>query len=348
MRLVLPVAAALAFFASAQPAKASALTDYTLFVFGDWQALSSTTEGAAAIGGNATLGTYDVGLNAPSGSPAFVVGGNLNYNRGRVFGSLQVGGNLTTTGPVQVLGTTNQVGGTHTINSNFLGTYAGPAATPLSGPLAVDFAAEAARFTSLSSHLAQQPQTGTATLSLGNSLLLSTSGSGLQYFNLSQAIWDAALALAIHAPADASVIVNVDGVAADMSHMGMSMIGGINETRVIYNFHEATTLHTSALGVLGSILAPHAAYTSGPGLILGSTIVASYTGSNSIQHETYLYAGELPSLAAVNAPEPASLALFAFALAGLAARRARVWNNSPSDGMVRWAEIARQNKNLER
>lgn len=117
--------------------------------------------------------------------------------------------------------------------------------------------------------------------------------------------------LTLNAPAGSTAIVNVTGSAASLSSFGF-FLNGIDRTRVLYNFVDATTLSTAGVGIQGSVLAPWASVTQSGGSIDGQWIVASHLGNIEEHH--------FPFVGNINVPEPATLGLVG-AIGLLASRR---------------------------
>jgi len=277
--------------------------DYNTFMLGNFHG-SSDTQGRLAVGGNATLQHYSVGDQLPASTTGdtLVVGGNLNYQGGRVFyGNVAVGGNANIDQGVY-WGLRN--------NGQTL-------ADNLGASLPIDFTAAGQYLRNLSTSLATLAATGAATSQWGGMFLTGDGASDLQVFNvdgalLSNATWWNALA---SIPSDAHILLNIMGKSVTMTG-GQQALASLSD-RVLFNFYEAETLKIYGISVEGSILAPMADIIRAEGVIQGQLIAKSMTGSlqqNLNPYDPYNPGGDIPSAAT---PEPGSLLLVGSGLAAL-------------------------------
>ncbi len=251
-----------------------AATTFNVFILGDATQQNADTQGRLAVGGNATLTNYDVGLTlgGPVGA-ALVVGGNLTYTNGAVHdGDATYGGTLAQTFVAFPQG----------------GTFRQE--TPL------DFAAAGSQLRTLSSYYATLPANGTTTVRNGVITLTGTDPR-LDVFSVSGDAVAGASGLAIDAPAGATVLVNVSGSAVTLANGGFDNLTGVTSAHVLFNFAQATSLTLSNVDVGGSILAPSAAITFLPSLVTGALVGASLSSggqANSGQANTTPFTGCLP------------------------------------------------------
>jgi choice-of-anchor A domain-containing protein len=266
---------------------------YNVLTFGSFTMLNTDAEGRVAAGGALQAVNFGIGgALAPGSLPSEVVvsGGPMVLINGQVNGGDAVYG-----GP----GIVSSVGFPH--GSHFAGTP-------------VNFGALQAHQTALSAQLAGVAANGITNVMSGAIILFGTN-PGLNVFSVNGAAMAAATALAIHVPVGSTALVNVGGAAGQMQNFGMFLDGGTAD-RTLFNFHQATTLNVSGIGVKGSILAPNAVATANNGHIDGDYVVSSSQGTLEFHYVPFAY-----QFAAV--PEPATVALVGGGLLalGAAARR---------------------------
>lgn len=269
-----------ALFAGGGEAVAGTLTNYSVFVLGSMTTGPSEYEGSVVVGGVATLTGAVVGSLLPPGGISLVVGGDLHATGGLVNG------------------TTMAAGATY-----LEGGWTTTALAPPGTPLPLDFVAEAIRLGELSSLIAAQPTLGSGSQTAAT-LTLTAGGAGIHVFDIDQATLASISTLRIVGPPEATVLINMSGVAASLSYKGMSLSGGISEQRVLLNFHTATTLQMAGMGLLGSVLAPHADVAATSGVVFGDLIAGKFTApSNAMRVNALPFLGELPE---TPVPEPAT------------------------------------------
>jgi choice-of-anchor A domain-containing protein len=234
-----------------------------------------------------------------------------------------VNGSITTTCCFTMGSGTNLpvwIGGTYT-------PFNSPAPTVVQPPTASDFDFLAAR-TSLdnlsTSTLANYATAVTATpTSNGNNYVLSPTGSGFFVYNVDYSYFtNQNLGFQVNVATGQSVVINVTGAPANFTlskgtqvvYNGVAVnantTGGVP---VLFNLPEVTTFNTSNGAVVGSVLAPFAAFNSPNQVVDGQLFVASVTGLAET-HDQY-YNGTLPSLGTASAtPEPATFFLVGGAL----------------------------------
>ncbi|HRQ75380.1 MAG TPA: choice-of-anchor A family protein [Phycisphaerales bacterium] len=282
-------------FALTSSASASILgsaSDFNAFIFGNINYQNSDFEGRVAAGGNVSFTNMGVGSQLPNSNGALdhmIVGGNVNWTNGQVFG-----GNLS-------------YGGT-----SILSGVGFPNGSAYQAAPSVNFAAEQAFLNQSSTFWSGLAGNGLAENTFG-SVALTGFDSSLNVFNLDGAWLAGANGLSITAPTGSTVLINVSGAAAQMQNFGF-FLSGITSNNILFNFYEATTLNMSGIGIEGSILAPLASVTFANGQMNGTLIAESLTGSGELHHRPF--GGDLPQV-----PAPATLALFG--LMGLASRRRR-------------------------
>jgi choice-of-anchor A domain-containing protein len=155
-----------------------------------------------------------------------------------------------------------------------------------------DFTAERVRLKSLSERLAGLGATGTVNSFWGTLVLSGDEVSDIQIFDITgrQAAGSHTV-FVCNIPDDATIIVNIDGEETGFDHMTMWSLALCNN-RVLFNFHEATTLRFVAVEVQGSVLAPRAAVNSMGGVIFGTAIARSWDGPMCFGNEPFR--GTLP------------------------------------------------------
>ena len=246
-----------------------AATGFNVFVFGDMSGSGSDVEGRLAVGGNATLTDYAVGLKAPLTSPpanVLLVGGNLTFTRGSINnGNALVGGSAT------------------------LSQVAVPNGTVMQGTApALDFSAAQSSLRSESTYLATLAANGATTLS-GSTLTLSGSNPGLNIFSVSGPDLANARALVINVPVGATVLVNISGTAAQVQNVDFAGVPSSLTSSILYNFSQATSLTIALANIKGSVLAPFASVMFVSGVVNGTLIAQTLSGggqSNSGQFNT--------------------------------------------------------------
>lgn len=304
--------AALIVVAPIVPLAGQVLTPYDVFTFQDFLHSNSETNGRLAVGGNGTFSHFGVGAGLPSTFSDFslVVGGNMTADEGSVFaGATFIGGTLTAT------------------NTGF------PAAHPpqVGGTSPVDFSSDQLRLTDISNHYALMSPTGSTQLHSGE--LNFVGNSSFNIFSVTMAMLQAGTAgYEFVTPFGATNIVNVLGSSNSSAlnntafffdctqiQTSSSCLSGANANtpadaaRTLWNFNQQSTLDFGG-PVHGSILAPNADVTFGPGDVVGTVVVKSAAG-NAEFYNTHEFTGELP---VTSTPEPASIVLMATGLVGIA------------------------------
>lgn len=266
---------------------------HNLFVAGNMSSSGSDVEGSLAVGGNLNVSNYSVGLllpNSNGASNSLVVGGNLTFNSGTVWG-----GNTRYGGAANL--------------SNFTSPNGNAAqGTPL------NFNALQSSYQSASQFLSTLPSVGTV-LSQFSTLTMTGTSTTLNVFNLGANAFNGITSIQINAPASSTVLVNVAGTSNTLQFLGMSLSGGITENRVLYNFHQTTSLTLQGIGFLGSILAPDAQVNFNSGVVLGHAAIGNLSGNGQWNNVTFT--GDLP------VPTPAAGVMTLAALGVVGARRRR-------------------------
>ncbi|MBW4487042.1 MAG: choice-of-anchor A family protein [Trichocoleus desertorum ATA4-8-CV12] len=269
---------------SAATVNLGSATGYNVFVLGDVD-LDSDTEGKMAIGGDATLRNYSVGFK-DQGGDALVVGKNLNFQGGTVYGNAFVGGTSTVS------------------NVDFQG-----GALKSGNP--IDFGKAKQSLLNLSaSYLSGSASQ--ADIKEGG-ITLEGNGSN-NVFNLAGAALNNASSLNFKGVG--SFIVNVSGENIDIKNFGFNL-GGVEKQNILFNFFEATNLTASGLGIEGSFLAPKAKAVFNNGQMNGTLVAASLEGNGQFNHVGRPPVEQPPA----SVPEPAALTGLGFAAAALATSR---------------------------
>lgn len=253
-------------------------SDYNLFIKGNFTQPGADSQGKIAVGGNANIGQYDVGVNYEPGThrdgiqfwtqtgqydDVLVVGGDLTTTQwawGNIKGNLILGGELTAGS------STNAVKGTTTKG------------TP------IDFESVFAQFTALSQELATHENTGGLEFKYNNWLVLDgTADSNVYFANITGEMLASATDLtAAGLDQDDTLIINVSGKNINFDSLNYGQRENfsaldMSASNILYNFFEAETITFSG-GIKGNFLAPNADFTFLQGDLSGQVIAESWTG----------------------------------------------------------------------
>ena len=255
-----------------------AATGYNLFIKESFSQPGADSQGKIAIGGNANLGQYDVGVNYEPGtrrdgiqfwnepgkySDVLVVGGNLttaSYAWGNIKGNLVLGGELTAgSGKNSVLGTTTK-------------------GNPIDFNSAFDY------FNALSQNLAGLENTGSVDFKYNNWLLLNgASDVDLYVANITgQMLGSATDLTATGIDANDTLVINVSGKNINFDSLNYGTresfaAMNLSASHILYNFFEAENI-TFGGGIKGNFLAPNANFNFLYGDLSGQVIAKSWTG----------------------------------------------------------------------
>ncbi len=262
----------------ASAAHATTVLDYNLVVLGNFNGYNSDVEGAVAAKGNASITSYSVGAKAGSGDANLVVGCNLSVGSGggSTNGKTLVGGTVTTPS---------------------WGGYGNGGITSGDSALPIDFAAETARMTWLSSTLSNYSANGSVVSQWGQLYFTGTSAT-INVFDVTAAQMASSNTFHVNVAAGSEVLFNISGLSASMQNAGFDL-QGVDASKILYNFYDATSLSFSGIGIQGSVLAPDAAYNGGYGNVNGEMIVSSFDAPTQIN--SVPYTGSLLGLAPANA-----------------------------------------------
>ncbi|MFY2561770.1 choice-of-anchor A family protein [Corallococcus terminator] len=236
------------------------LADHNLYVLGDYRD-GFDVGGQVAAGGNILLKNFQVGWRLPAteATNVLVAGGNLTLQNGTVWGNTRYGAQLFPSGSVVVNRGTAARG------------------TP------IDFNARFATLRDLSTRLNNLPRNGTTVRAPLGGILLSGADARLNVFNMDASIFTGATQLSLDAPAGSLAVINVRGPTANLANFGQTFAGGIDETGVLFNFPDATTLTASNYNLRGTVLAPNANINFQNGSWKGGIYARSLTG-NAVGH----------------------------------------------------------------
>lgn len=291
------------FFAllAASTAQAGPLTfgldsSLNLLAFGNMSVSSSDVEGRVAVGGNATLSGYSI--NTKSGAaalypgPGLIVGGNLNFSSGTVWGGAIVGGSYVPQASGNIIGGVTQGQG-------------------------LAFASEYQRLSTLSATLDALLNTGTAVDQWGT-LHFNATGLSLAVFDIQAA--DASRNMQIDGLLDgAQVLINVHGSSVDFGNHGYT---GFNKGQVIFNLPDAANVLLNG-GINASLLATQASVGAGWGQINGQVVVKDWNSHVQVNDAPLPPGRPQTPGGTQRLPEPSAISLVALALlaARLSARR---------------------------
>ena len=226
-------------------------TSYNVFLLGNADLAGSDVEGNLAVGGNAVLQGYSIGITNVGPADALVVSGDLTFAAGTVYGDLYHGGTLSLGANVDVAGTIH-------------------AGTP------IDFTAAGIVLSDLCADLSTLvPAT---TVSGGPVVTLTGADPQFNAFRMSAVTLDAAKNLVFAVPSSSSVLVIIDGSPVAMANMGFQT-NGLPAARILYAACDATALTIHGAGPMGTILAPDADVTFNAGLVTGQIIANSMSGN---------------------------------------------------------------------
>lgn len=258
---------------------------FNLLVFDDMAGYHSDVEGRLAVGGDLTLRHYGVGqqlTDRDNFTDTLIVGGDLSFRNGRVYhGNIRHGGSA---------------------DVSQVGFYdAEPAETngELKAGNPLDFAAIRHDLYARSLHWGGLTANGTTwrdgaedeDTSPGWALYLQGNDPWLNIFELDAGWLSGAYSFYLDAPLQSQVLINVDGILAEMDNFGFfrKVDGGWLRLpddpsvrhdgsltrRVLFNFFNAEQLSIHDIGVKASVLAPRADLLFYNGHVDGNLIVGA-------------------------------------------------------------------------
>ena len=134
---------------------------------------------------------------------------------------------------------------------------------------------------------------------------LTGTNSGLNVFDVSAADISGKNNLVLDAPTGSSALINVSGSSISLLNQGFA-VQGVDPSKVLFNFTDATSLSLGGISIYGSILAPSAAVNFSNGQLNGLLVAKSFDGNGQINFAPYK--GGLLDMAA-GVPEPATWAM---------------------------------------
>lgn len=317
--LPLSVALVTGFSPTAQAASFGVADDYNVFVFGD-MTQSSDAEGRVAVGGNATFTNFGIGDRLPNSNGAdtrLVVGGDLTYNGGQVFGGGAV------------------VGGQ--VNTNVYFNCTPNCGVTQGNP--IDFQGARSYLTGLSSYIGSFTPTGTTEYKW-DGIWLQGSNADLNVFTIDGSQFGGSSYLELKGVGNSSTVVfNILGETVNIANFGLNL-NGLDKSKVLFNFVEATQVQTKGFSFAGSVLATYADFSFNNGNVEGQFIANSVAGSGEFHN--IKFNGDLPEYVPptpepeppatdpepnpdpVAVPEPTALAGLGVVAASLWTRRRRV------------------------
>ena len=240
---------------------------FNAFIGGNFTTDGGDTEGNLLVGGNATLGAgYSVGLIGPGygrtreaaalGTDSLVVAGDLTETTAPdMNGNIVYGGNYTNLG---------------TNANRILAFYDKRHVAPVtldaaynvpedgSGRTLADIAADLKLFSAIVAALPESEGVGKDATDPGNIVWTGTNAfrnvfwvNAADFSLTSQGIW-------LDVPAGSKVVVNVFGDTVTETYSDIYLPDGVDPSRVLFNFVDATSLTATGFEFHGSVLAPYA------------------------------------------------------------------------------------------
>ncbi len=248
--------------ANALPINLGDAAGYNGFFLSDFSSTANDSQGALAVGHNASLQGYTVNTLGQAAVPALVVGGDLIQDGGNINGDAIIGGSYS---PI------NGAGANGIVSDN------------LSTSIPVDFQS---RFTQLAAASTALSRLGLS--SAGASGKVECYGDGStdqQVFNLTESSFELAWAFfANNIQQDQEVIANVGGTHIDSADYlvkatDWSWIG--NDAHILFNFYEAEEIILGG-AFHGTILAVESDITAAGGSVDGQVIANSWQGATQL------------------------------------------------------------------
>jgi len=237
---------------------------FNVFVIHNATLKNADAQGKIAVGANANLsGGFTVADQLNPTTPAanvLIVGDTLRYSGGVVYN-----GNIVY-GDTAILSNLNVPDG-KIIKGN---------------PL--DFSTISLTLADISRQWKLLAVNGTINKSAGK-LTLSASSDSLNVFFVDGKDFSSSNNIEISAPAGATVLVNISGDS--LSWQGGLTLKGTNQTKVIYNFFEATYLKISGIEIKGSLLAPFAFVEFSSGVAYGNFIAYDLSGNGQFNNSLF-------------------------------------------------------------
>lgn len=228
--------------------------EYNLFILGDLDQSNTDSQGRVAVGGNANLNNFSIGLEMdPSEGQRddFIVGGNLSFADGTV-----VSGNITHGGSANLTNVDIPNGELKQI-------------TP------INFATTDSQLKDISQDIKQYIINGEVTDESGT--LVFTGDEAVNVFSVNGTQLANATGLDFNVTDNSTIYINVSGKTINLSNFEM-FLKTTGANRVLFNFYEATKIDITAINVRGSVLAPYAAVTFNNAVINGTLVAQSLTG----------------------------------------------------------------------
>ena len=278
---------------------------FNLFVQQNGTLATADSQGKIAIGGEASIDDFEVGVMQGS------QGGNT---------VLHVGGNLTVAGSQNIKGDA-EVAGIVTVSGGDPLIYGGQFKTGKS----IDFAATFAHLLQLSERLTQVAIKGTAQsewseLRLSGNDVIDSNGffvadvSGHDFVNATMLKGDFA--------ATDTVVLNVGGTDIDLDSLDLAWDFRPPHGQIIYNFYEATNISMDIGAIKGVLLAPKADFSFTQGLITGTVIAKSFSSDADAQlNFTSSFVPVTSKVPVTEVPAPSTLLLLLGALMVLIRRQ---------------------------